>query len=241
MRSAFSLFEILIVVVILGILASFAFLRNDNTLNQAAKSLLEHIAYTRHLALNDDLVFTKLNQTKGLVNRFRSIDPNGLILLNPMWQIQFHFTGKYTMFSYSIYVDTPRFAPTTHYDGRPMDGDIIAIEGNDRKCLSGYNNKNISDMCKNNSSVFVRLHEAYGLEKFYVQADEFCQELRGARIYFDRFGRPYCGKREALSRPFKIILEKNKKKRIICVLPVSGYSFLLKSGDDCEKKNSYSL
>lgn len=158
-----------------------------------------------------------------------------------MWQIQFHLSGKYTFISYSIYVDTPRFAPTTDYDGRPMDGDIIAIGGGDRKCLSGYNNTNISDECKNNSSVFVRLHEAYGLENLRIESDGFCKEKRGARIYFDRFGIPYCNKeRIRLAHSFKIILEKRGKSKFICVLP-SGYAFLLQKGNDCETKNSYSL
>ncbi|PAF42959.1 prepilin-type N-terminal cleavage/methylation domain-containing protein [Helicobacter sp. 11S03491-1] len=227
MRKAFSLFEMVIAVSVIGILVLFAIPKTDAALAIATNSLLEHILYVRHLALNDSLAYTHTNQTQWLIKRFPSIQPYKLVDQNPMWQIQFHLNGKYTLFSYSLYVDTPRFAPTTDYDGRPMSGDIIAISGGDRKCLSGYNNTNISDECKNNSSVFVRLHEAYGLENLSVIGDDFCRERRTARIYFDRFGIPYCGKeKRKLEHPFKIILQKKKETFIICILPVTGYSFV---------------
>ncbi|PAF46365.1 hypothetical protein BKH46_07805 [Helicobacter sp. 12S02634-8] len=239
MRASFSLLEIVFALMLLGILASFGFPKTETTLSRAANSLLEHIAYTRHLALNDNLIYTHIDQTHSLKKRFRSIDPTALIQKNPMWQLQWHFSGKYAHVSYSIYVDTPRFAPTTHYDGRPMDGDIIAINGGDRRCLSGYNNTSISEACKNNSSVFVRLSESYGIEHLYIQGDKVCKETRGGRVFFDRFGLPYCS-REAirLTQPLKIILEKRNQSKTICILP-SGYSFLMPKGGDCEAKNSY--
>ncbi|PAF44819.1 prepilin-type N-terminal cleavage/methylation domain-containing protein [Helicobacter sp. 11S02596-1] len=245
MRTAFSLFEILVVLSLVSILAFFAFPKTNATLNVAANSLLEHLSYARHLALNDNLIYTDLEQTKSLKNRFKSIDEHGLIQKNPMWQIQFHMKGEYAFTSYSIYVDTPRFAPTTNYDGRPMDGDIIAIGGNDRKCLSGYNNTNIAQACKNNSSVFIRLAEAYGLQDLHIESDKGCEGKRLNRIYFDRFGLPHCGKeRVRLEHSVKIVLEKHGKKRAICILP-SGYAFLLAKGNvrgnNCEEKSSYSL
>lgn len=231
-RSAFSLVEMVIGVVILGILAVVAFPQSSHSLSRATHALLEHILYTRHLALNDTELYTHLHQTQSLTQKFKSINPQGLLDETPMWQIQFHLNGKYTMFSYSIYVDTPRFAPSTNYDGRPMAADIIAFEGSDRKCLSGYNNINISTECKNNSSVFVRLNEAYGIDDMSIDADSFCEIVLGMRVYFDRFGSPYCTRSKIrLTRPFKITLKKGKDSQTICILPVSGHSFISKTRD----------
>ncbi|PAF54588.1 hypothetical protein BKH42_01120 [Helicobacter sp. 13S00482-2] len=231
-RHAFSLIEMVMAIVILGILGLFALPQKSNTLNRATNTLLEHILYTRHLALNDTQLYTHIDQTNFLTKRFKSINPQGLIDETPMWQIQFHLNGKYTIFSYSIYIDTPRFSVTTNYDGRPMAGDIIALQGSDRRCLSGYNNTNISDECKNNSSVFVRLSEAYGIDDLNIQADSFCEIALGMRIYFDRFGTPYCTRSKIkLTQPFKITLRQNARTKTICVLPVTGYSFISKTGD----------
>ncbi|MDO7252438.1 pilus assembly FimT family protein [Helicobacter cappadocius] len=232
MQSAFSLLEMVISIVILGILAFLALPQKTHQLSRATNTLLEHILYTRHLALNDNQLYTHINQTQFLTDKFKSIDPQGLIDETPMWQIQFHLNGKYTMFSYSIYIDTPRFSLTTHYDGRPMSGDIVALQGSDRRCLSGYNNTNISDECKNNSSVFVRLNEAYGIDEFNISADSFCEIALGMRIYFDRFGVPYCTRSKIkLTKPFRITLKKNKSTKTICVLPVTGYAFISKTGN----------
>lgn len=231
-QPAFSLIEMVVAIVILGVLALVAFPQRSHSLTRATQALLEHILYTRHLALNDTQLYTHINQTKFLTQKFKSIDPQGLLDESPMWQIQFHLNGKYTMFSYSIYVDTPRFAPTTNYDGRPMSADIIAFEGSDRKCLSGYNNTNISDECKNNSSVFVRLSEAYGIDELSIEADSFCKVALGMRVYFDRFGSPYCTRSKIkLTQPFKITLRQKQEMRTICILPVTGHSFISKTRD----------
>lgn len=232
-RAAFSLLEMILVLFFISIIAMYALPKSDRGLKLASSFVLEHISYTRHLALNDSQSYTNLNQTRWFVNEFPSINPQGLIDENPMWQIQFHLDGTYALFSYSIYIDTPRYSVSTHYDGRPRAGDIIATQGTDRKCLSGYSSITTSSDCKNNTSIFVRLQEAYGIDDVTLQTDIFCQERlqKGARIYFDKFGKPYCGsKRYAIKIPFKIILHKRGAKAVICVMPTTGYAFIAKNG-----------
>lgn len=232
-KGAFSLFEVVLVLFFISIMAIYALPKSDKGLKFASISVLEHISYTRHLALNDSQSYTNLAQTRWLVDEAPSVDPQGLINKNPMWQIQFHFDGNYALFSYSIYIDTPRYSVSTNYDGRPRAGDIIATQGTDRKCLTGYSTMTTSVDCNNNTSIFVRLQEAYGIDDIVVQTDVFCQERfqKGARIYFDEFGAPYCGsKRRKIKTPFKIILQKRGKKAAICVMPVTGYAFITENG-----------
>lgn len=229
MRKAFSLFELVVSFSILGlILILGGKFNSEPPLILAAQSLLNDIALTQNLALRDSRFFANRSSTNLTQSLSPSIDPSKLLNYpSPsMWQIQFHLSGAYTQNSYSIYIDTPRFSPTTHLDGRPMSGDFVAIEPFNNQCLSGYNNTNIADYCKNNTSASVRLKESFGIENIILEGDSFCKERNTARIYFDDFGVPYCGKAlRPLSKTFKIILVRKKETFSLCISPMTGYAF----------------
>ncbi len=159
MRAAFSVLELVIAIVILGVFASFAMPSSKHALHQAALTTLAYIRYTQHLALNSSLEFATLKQTSTLTALHPSIDPHKLLDSSKnFWQIQFHQSGIYTLNSFSVFFDTPRFSPTTDRDNQPQPGDIIAINGKNRRCLSGYSNDNIATECRNNSEILVRLY-----------------------------------------------------------------------------------
>lgn len=230
MREAFSLFELIIALFVLSCaLILGGRLSSQPPLATITQSLLSDIALTQNLALNDSHFFPNLHSTDFITSLSPTIDPQKLITNNAksMWQIQFHLNGRYTQNSYSIYIDTPRHSLSTDYDGRPMSGDFIAIESSSNQCLSGYNNTNISDYCKNNSSTTVRLKEQFGIDHILLEGDLFCAEKGGARIYFDDFGVPYCGNTpQKITKPFKITLWKEKESQSICILPTTGYASL---------------
>lgn len=228
MRAAFSVLELLLAIVILGLVVGFGFRPSSPSLQQAALIVLSYVRYTQHLALNDSLDFATLHQTKTLTTTHPSIDPQKLLASDQnFWQIQFHQTGIYTFNGFSIFFDTPRFSPTTDRDNQPMPGDIIATSGRNKRCLSGYSNVNISIECRNNSEILVRLHEAFGVESIKLGGAMNCQEMGTFRIGFDRFGRPFCAKnKQRLVQPMEIILQKGHQTKSICVLPESGYAFI---------------
>lgn len=230
MREALSLLELLITCFILSLIVLLSFSPKDHSLHHATQNLLYHIKYTQNLALQDSRYFLNTTSTLATKALSPSIDES-LLLSSPqknMWQIQFHTTGTYTQNSYSIYHDTPRISPTTNYDGRPMSGDFIALEPTNNQCLSGYNNTNVSDYCKNNTHPNVRLKEKYGIEEIGLNAEAKCLERGGGRVYFDEFGKPYCGKEPTpLTQPFTITLKKASQELTIIILPQSGYSYIL--------------
>lgn len=225
----FGLLEVLIVFVIAGIVLSLAISRVDEELEKASEILLSDILLTQKLALSDDRIYLQDSFTQPFKILSPSIDAQAL-LHHPqknMWQIQFHTSGIYTQNSYSIYHDTPRISPTTNYDGRPMSGDFIAISPSNSQCLSGYNNTNVSDFCKNNTHPNVRLKERFGVEEMQILAQKSCIEKGGGRVYFDQFGKPYCGRSPTpLTQPFSIILKKGKNQKVITITPISGYTYL---------------
>lgn len=231
-QSAFSIFELLLVCSLIGILIFFAKPNNTNQIYKVSNYLYQNILYTKNLALIQDTLYTNLNQTKWITNAFPSIYPQILLSNQTFWQIQFHLSGTYTQNSFSIYLDTPRQAQTTHYDNRPMAGDIIATQGVNLQCLSGYNNSNISDFCKNNADTYTRLLESFGI-KLQISTQNTCKEKQTGRIYFDNTGKPYCGTTPvSLTQPFIITLTKDNLQSSICILPVTG---AILQGKICEK------
>lgn len=229
MRAAFSYLELIFVIFIFAITAYVASPKFNLSLNVAANQLLSHIRYAQHLALNDSLIFNTKNQANLLSRIHPSIDPDKLLNRKQFWQIQFHQTGIYTKNSYSIFFDTPRFSPTTDNDNQPMPGDLIAVSGANKKCLSGYSTDNTPFECRNNTEVSVRLFEAFNINKLDFSGDSYCKEMGTFRILFDEFGKPYCSKnKQALTKIMKITLYKNKDSKSICITPESGYAYFCK-------------
>lgn len=227
MRAAFSALELILSVMLLGIVVSFA-LPKHTSLHKAAQLTLAYIRYTQHLALNDSLNFATLRQTRTLTKSHPSIDPNKLLdSSRNLWQIQFHQSGIYTLNSFSVFFDTPRFSPTTDRDNQPQPGDIIARNGANMRCLTGYSNVNAPIECRNNGEILVRLHERFAIDGIELMSENACQEMGTFRIGFNHLGKPFCQKiPRALQGIMQILLRKDKKHKSICILPHSGYAFI---------------
>ena len=216
---AFLLFESVIAIFIIGILCLFAKHTLHHQIYHASEFLYTQLLYAQNLALTHSTQYTHISQTQWLKDKFPSIYQEILISQPTQWQIQFHLKGIYTKNSFSLYLDTPRYANTTHYDNRPMSGDLIAIQGANLRCLSGYNNTNISDFCKNNAETKVRLQETFGVT-ITLKMQENCKESNTARIFFDQFGKAYCGEKPTpITEPFIITLRQNQYSQKICLLP----------------------
>lgn len=205
----------------------FSFLPSDSkslNLQSAKLTLKSSLQELKILSLSDSYIFTQLDSAKLYAKSLPSIESIRLLDegRNAMWQMQFHLGRIYTTSSFSIYIDTPRNAKTTDFDGRPMAGDIVYKDIN-AICLSGYNNTNTSIECKNNTHAKVRLKERFGIDSLFIQADSYCLEGETSRIYFDSVGKPHCGKNPTpLTMPYKITLQKDKLQQSICILPING-------------------
>ncbi|PAF42147.1 hypothetical protein [Helicobacter sp. 11S02629-2] len=223
------LLELVGILVILGVLSfSALFYYRLNGFNSLLAS--HNISYAMHRARGMALLDSNLMPVSTL-----SVAPlipslNAEVLFNTfrphMWQLQFHLGGIYTENSMSIYKDTPRNVQTTHYDMRPMAGDILALDALSAKCLSGYNNTNIAAFCRNNAKFNYRLKESLGIQNLEVQSNRTCFERESTRFYFDSLGRVYCGARqervsESLVRlaNFGVVFE-------IVLVPETGFNYV---------------
>lgn len=218
------LFEFLVAMGLMLVVFSLPSISTHHSLESAYNTLLSHIKTAQITALSDDIAFLQIESSRDMLRFYPSTHARSLLqhYENAMWQMQFHLGRIYTTYSYSIYADTPRNTAHTNFDSRPMAGDMI-LKNMNRKCLSAYNNTNTAQECKNNAQPQMRLGEYYGVEAMLLETDRFCKEGGGARIYFDKYGAPYCGRIPTpLQQPFKITLQKGKHTKSLCVMPRSG-------------------
>lgn len=223
MKKAFTMLELVFVIVILGIMAAVSVMYIPQTkLQQAADYLIQNLKYAKSLAQTDDRFFAMKDSS---INSYS--DTQAKFWQAGMWQVQFHLNGSTTANSYSVYADTARNAGTTNFDGRPMSGDLIAKDPQNKTCLSGYSQNNLPTECANNISKDVRLQETYDVTIDSIEMQANCKETNTARIYFDNTGMPYCGKvtingntatlPQKLTQSVKIVLKRHSQTATICV------------------------
>jgi len=188
-RSAFTMIELVFVIVVLGILASLAMERMDRDLKQeAAETILSHIRLTQQLALRD--------------NKHRS--DNNAQWQKAYWKIQFRncSTSGEVMPIYSVGSD------------RDLSGDISKIES----AIDPINGKYLYATCLSSSltndvSKDIRIGKKFGIKQMAITGCGIVQGTSSAKqIAFDYLGRPHRGITSTNVSLF------NKKVRTDCIL-----------------------
>ncbi|ALV24226.1 putative type II secretion system protein [Campylobacter iguaniorum] len=173
MKKAFTLLELVVVIVVIGVLASVAMPRFDrNNLQLAADQILSHIRYTQHLAMVDD--------------KFNPVDANWY---KSRWQIYFNtYNGEQT---YTIFSDSPT------YSGNP-DGKEIAKNPLKPDQMLTIGHSGISTI---NPSPELNLTKKYGITNITLSSG--CSVSGSKRITFDELGRPYKGNIKSNSNAYQ--------------------------------------
>lgn len=182
MRRAFTMIELLFVIVVVGIIVAIALPRFDrDNLHEAADQVVSHIRYTQHLAMQDD-----------------KFNPNDRFWYKGRWTIRFYenltFGGALPparayngIWAYTIYSDLPNPANPNPYAGHNPDlAGMATNPQNPNQFLSGgYNNTlHVED---GRSMKELRLQEHYD-----IQDIDFSGGCRSnvTYIHFDYMGRP---------------------------------------------------
>ena len=168
MKKAFTLLELVFVIVIIGILAAVIIPRTDrNSLHEAAIQLVSHIKYTQHLAMIDD----KYDGT-GLDDEW----------YKTRWQIFFANTNASDdKWSYAIFSDS-----AGSHTGNPTGDEYAKNPLNKLKYLTGgYGAVDYNDDL---ASKKLNLGLSYGVEDITFSANCSGSSLR---ISFDTLGRPF--------------------------------------------------
>ncbi len=203
MKRAFTIFELIIVIVVIGILAAVLMPRfTKNDVNHAANQILSHIRYTQHLAMIDD----KYDPTKG--DWYKGL-----------WQIRFFKKsnasrdGSSAKWAYAVFSDKDI---GSGYDGNPnaTTGEV-AIDPLTGKLISGGFTIHYND-----SRTFkpAAIEEEYNIVD--VRFDRNCSYYGSKRIVFDSVGRPLRGNPKNYTKNY----EANKIIQNLCTITFCFYN-----------------
>ncbi|MDQ7059629.1 MAG: prepilin-type N-terminal cleavage/methylation domain-containing protein [Sulfurimonas sp.] len=217
MKKAFTLLELVFVIVVIGIIAATVIPRtNSNSLQEAAIQVVSHIRYTQHLAMIDD--------------KFNKDDANWY---KKRWQIIFadytHANPNKNIVAYSIFSDES-------LSGKPdvseMANDTLSIGD----ILSG-GHSNLNSVSSSDLNSKLNLKETYGITSYDLTAG--CNIYNNSRISFDHLGRPLRGDLKTIdgayfdsynriiSQRCDIILESPEGNITIAIEPETGYTHIL--------------
>lgn len=169
MKKAFTMLELVVVIVVIGIIAAAALPRiNDDHIAEAADQVMSHIRYTQHLAMQDS-----------------KFDPTDARWFRKRWSITFtraSFCEGANEWRYSVYHDdgdaTGNLNSTNEVARDPLDPNKFMSSG-----WAGISSGN----CANASSKY-NLARKFGITN--VELRGVCGQGNLQTISFDEFGRP---------------------------------------------------
>ncbi len=179
LRSAFTMLELIFVIVVIGILAaSIIPSTKTNPLREAAIQLLSDIRYTQHLAMVDD----KYNSNDAEWYKGR-------------WQIVFSNNVKTNnQEAYTIFSDTPI------YSGDPTVTEIAKNPQNNNLLMSGGYTGTVKLDINHNSFIGMKklnIGMSYGVDSVNLSGG-----CANARVSFDHLGRPLTGDQSTMTGPY---------------------------------------
>ena len=210
-KSAFTLLELIFVIVVIGILSAIFIPKfSSNKLSQAANQVISHIRYTQHLAMMDD--------------KFNPVDSTWY---KSRWQLLFGQSSAGTLntggyYAYSIFSDAGTKS------GNPDPKEIAKNPLNSSKVLSG-GFSNTLDWENTQATEEMNIGYKYGIDNVTQSG------CSAKRISFDHLGRPLKGNSSSwtssisgvLTTKCTITLHKGTDSIGIVIEPETGYVHLL--------------
>lgn len=219
MKKAFTMMELIFVIVVIGILAAVVIPRTgSNKLHEAALQVVSHIRYTQHLAMVDD--------------KFNTADATWY---EKRWQIIFGTSASTNNRpAYTIFSDTSG-------TGEPDKSEMAKNPLDSNKLLSGgysgtlHTTNDADEVTKEMNLGY------YGITGYNLAGG-----CSGARVSFDHLGRPFRGDLSSMTGAYSagtqrlitsqctITLTDSSDNVAIAIEPETGYACILNSaGTEC--------
>jgi len=223
MKKAFTLIELVFVIVIIGILSAVIIPKIEtNNLQEAAIQLVSHIRYTQHLAMVDD-----------------KFDAKSDSWYRQRWSIAFISNATKTegKRAYSVFSDDGTYEATAS-SSKVNNGELAMDPMNSGKYLSGGTQSLATDDSK--AIKKMNLGVSYGIETLVLS--DGCS---GFRFSFDNMGRPISGylsnyttsytlgttsSPKLMTELCKITLTDGSGESIVIQIePETGYAYILRT------------
>jgi len=189
-RSAFTMLELIMVIVVLGILAALAMPRIQRDIRQeAADNILSAIRYTQHLALTDNVK----GNDGGRVAKFRDMWHRSF------WRIGFQKCSDDGMFYY-IGSDTDR--------EKNIDRNEEALDPANGLRLNGQNTAACEQTIQRGSSPNIFITKKYGISDGNIIYSGGCS-ANAQHIAFDYLGRPHTGITASVKPDYSTVLQQD--------------------------------
>jgi prepilin-type N-terminal cleavage/methylation domain-containing protein len=191
-RAAFTMLELVMVIVVLGILAAFAMPRIERDISQeAADNILSAIRYTQHLALIDNVKGNDGGRPVWFRNRWH----------RSFWRMGFQGCSDEGMF-YFIGSDTTR-------EGN-IDENEAALDPTNGLRLNGDNTKPCEVIAQDGASPNIFITLKYGISEGNIKYEGGCN-AKAQHIAFDYLGRPHTGIANSTNSDYSTVLNKDCK------------------------------
>ena len=237
-KQSFTMIELIIVIVIVSILViKTDFTLSNTSLNQAADQLINHINYTRHLALKDNkMQYYPINSDATEMSRSK-------YWFKQWWQIR--FSSSTDGYWYEIFTDLPssnshNFTAQGNLPNNETCWNLTYAKNPlNHKYLIGHCDFTQYPSCEN-ADKKLNLTQSYGIVKI-----KYTNFSKSKRLVFDNYGNCYLregddgdagdtnpydkDKRIPLLKTAKITLCKDtscKKNISICITPKVGFAYL---------------
>jgi len=215
MKRAFTMLELVLVIVVVGIISAVMVPRINNVqIDKAAQQVLNHIRYTQHLAMMD--------------NQFDPDDPNWY---KKRWQI--HFATLNHKLGYTIYRDLN------------LNGNPSTVASKKEVAKNPLNSKQLLTSRSIDGAVNSKemiLSEKYKIQN--ISFSSSCSFYGSKMISFDYLGRPLFGRPKSLATMYRdnhgatgnrlvqnrciiTITDKDHNSRQIAIEPETGYTYIL--------------
>ena len=113
LRKAFTTFELIVIITVIGILSVFIIPRQQNTnLQEATDQIVKHMRLAQSLALAQDFYLSESGQSNDYANAVKQ-NKSSVQWFKRWWQIQFHWAGT-PQSTYSVYSDHPSDVAATN-------------------------------------------------------------------------------------------------------------------------------
>ena len=217
MKLAFTLLELVVVIVLIGILSSVAIWKfKADKLVEATDQVVSHIRYTQHLAMQDNKF--KVRARNGEVSKW----------YRQRWNLAFQNEKSW---KYTVFYDIDSKKPNEFSGNLNSNKEVAKDPANNSKFLSaGWSGISKED-CEQASQKF-NLGKIFGI--IDVKFSKNCGN-RAKTLSFDEFGRPMQpvtatgnggaqrGYDKILLKRCEITLKTDSKQSIISIEPITGF------------------